>query len=809
MRTRLLGLAASFLAAGALSATTYTVTNTSDSGAGSLRQAIIDANTNAGADTIDFNITGSGVHSIALATALPAITSPVTINGYTQSGASANTHDTSQGLNTVLQIEVNGSALSSANCLDVAAASTTIKGLVINGCDQAGIHLQDTASGAVIEGNFIGTDPTGSSASPTRPTKQISGSAPANCRIGGTTPAARNLISGGGTRISLGISFGGPVGLTIQGNLIGTNAAGTATLQSGGEGITLVSAINATIGGTAAAARNVISGNSTGMIIGGVSSDGTVVAGNFIGVDVTGIVPLPNTGYGISFDGSHVTIGGSAPGAGNVISGNDGIGLVLGGSATSTFAIVQGNFIGTDLSGTLALGNADRAIHAGAPDSTIGGTGPGEGNVIANTRVTAGGQTGDGVYLPFGTGNRIRGNSIHGNAGLGIDVMPAGSPDGVTPNDPGDADTGGNAMQNFPVLSSVTNGATTRIQGALHSTASTIFDLDFYANPACSSFPREYLQGLTYLGPGQTTTDGNGDAVFDVTLPVATEAGARISATATDPVGNTSEFSQRLPFSVSPTSGPPAGGTAITIHGTDFAAGASVTIGGQPATNVVVGSSQTITAVTPALGGGAANDLVVTNLDDTTGTLVKGFVTDFLDVPPSNLFYSYVTTLVSNAITAGVGGGNYGVATNTLRQQMAVFLLKSKYGLCYTPPPCTTQTFTDVPCSSNFAPWIYELVAENITGGCATGLYCPADPVKRQQMAVLLLKTFEGPGYTPPACSVASFPDVPCSSNFAPWIYELVARNITGGCGNGNYCPTNPATRGQMATFLVKTFGLQ
>jgi hypothetical protein len=808
MRFRL-GLAVGLLSASLLSAATFTVTSTADSGAGSLRQAITDANNAAGADTIAFNIVGSGVHSIALATALPAITSPVTINGYTQGGASANTHDTSQGLNTVLRIEINGGALSSASCLDVGAADTTIKGLVINGCDQAGIHLQDSATGAVIEGNFIGTDPTGTSASPTRPAKQISGSAPPNCRIGGTTPAARNLISGGGTRIYLGVSFGGPVGLAIQGNLLGTNVAGTAALQSNGEGITLIAATNATIGGTAASARNVISGSSTGLIIAGDSSNGVVIAGNFIGVDVTGTVPLPNTGYGIYVDSAHLTIGGSAAGAGNVISGNDGIGIVLGGSAASTFAIVQGNFIGTDLTGTLALGNADRAIHAGGPDSTIGGTGPGDGNVIANTRITAGGQTGDGVYLPFGTGNRIRGNSIYGNAGIGIDVMPSGSPDGVTPNDPGDADTGGNAMQNFPVLSSVTNGATTRIQGALHSTPSTIFDLDFYANPACSKFPREYLQGRTYLGPGQTTTDGNGDASFDVTLPVATEAGARISATATDPVGNTSEFSQRLPFSVSPPSGPPAGGTAITIHGTDFAAGATVTIGGHLATNVVVGSSKTITAVTPAVTGGAANDLVVTNPDNTTGTLVKGFVTDFLDVPPGHQFYSYVTTLVSNAITAGSGGGNYGVASNTLRQQMAVFLLKSKYGLCYTPPPCTTQMFTDVPCASNFAPWINELVAENITTGCAAGLYCPGDPVKRQQMAVLLLKTFEGPGYAPPACAVATFTDVPCSSNFAPWIYELVARNITGGCGANIYCPTNPATRGQMATFLVKTFGLQ
>jgi hypothetical protein len=140
---------------------------------------------------------------------------------------------------------------------------------------------------------------------------------------------------------------------------------------------------------------------------------------------------------------------------------------------------------------------------------------------------------------------------------------------------------------------------------------------------------------------------------------------------------------------------------------------------------------------------------------------------------------------------------------------MAVFLMKALHGLCFVPPPCTAAVFTDVPCTSTFAPWINELVAEGITGGCGTGTYCPADPVKRQQMAVLLLKTLGGVSYTPPACVTPTFDDVPCDSPFAPWIYDLVARGITGGCGNGSYCPTVAATRGQMAVFVVKTFSLQ
>src|SRR5262249_33600850 len=147
--------------------------------------------------------------------------------------------------------------------------------------------------------------------------------------------------------------------------------------------------------------------------------------------------------------------------------------------------------------------------------------------------------------------------------------------------------------------------------------------------------------------------------------------------------------------------------TALTLTGTSFLDGATVSIGGQPATGVVVTNDHTITATAPALAPGSVNDVTVLNPDQLTGTLAKGWVADFLDLPAGQQFYSYVTTLVQNAITVGVGGGNYGVDQPTLRQQMAVFLMKARHGLCYVPPPCVTATFTDVPCSSGFAPWIY------------------------------------------------------------------------------------------------------
>ena len=177
---------------------------------------------------------------------------------------------------------------------------------------------------------------------------------------------------------------------------------------------------------------------------------------------------------------------------------------------------------------------------------------------------------------------------------------------------------------------------------------------------------------------------------------------------------------------------------------------------------------------------------------------------NFLDVPEGHQFIAFVTTLVSNGITAGIGGGNYGVDQPTLRQQMAVFLLKAKHGLCYVPPPCQSD-FADVPCPSTFADWIEALADEGISGGCGGGNFCPTNPVRRDQMAPFLLKAKHGSSYVPPACT-GLFDDVPCPSLFADWIEQLNAESITGGCGGDNYCPLVNATRGQMAVFVVKTF---
>ncbi len=179
----------------------------------------------------------------------------------------------------------------------------------------------------------------------------------------------------------------------------------------------------------------------------------------------------------------------------------------------------------------------------------------------------------------------------------------------------------------------------------------------------------------------------------------------------------------------------------------------------------------------------------------------------FSDVLTTHPFYGFVENLFHNRVTTGCSATGYCPGNVVTRAQMAVFLLKAKHGPDFTPPPCL-GFFTDVDCPSPFADWVEQLAAEGVTAGCGGGFYCPTTPVRRDQMAAFLLKSEHGSSYTPPSCS-GVFGDVACPSLFADWVEQLAAEQVTGGCGNGNYCPLNQITRGQMAVFLVKTFGLQ
>ncbi len=350
--------------------------------------------------------------------------------------------------------------------------------------------------------------------------------------VGGTTASARNVISGNWTS---GVRIDHAGANSVMGNYIGTDETGNAPMGNSLEGVLVVESPDAIVGGTIPGARNIISGNLIGIGILG-NANGVVVEGNYIGTDPAGNGAVPNQSNGVQVIGSGSLIGGSSPAAANVISGNGEDGVYLFSSDAGNNRI-QGNLIGTTASGA-ALGNSGHGVQAYATGpNTIGGPGDRDGNTIANNG-------GDGVAVVLGGGpshqKAILRNSIFANAGLGIDL----DNDGVTPNDAGDADEGANGWQNFPVLANVTSdGVGTFINPvSLNSTPNTTFRIEFFANQACD--PTGYGEGQYFIGWTAATTDGAGDVSFNVSIGSPVPSGYFLTATATDPYNNTSEFSR-------------------------------------------------------------------------------------------------------------------------------------------------------------------------------------------------------------------------------------------------------------------------
>ena len=408
-----------------------------------------------------------------------------------------------------------------------------------------GIFLQEIgASDTLIQGNFIGTDSTGTMAKGNS-VYGIYVRRSRNTVIGGSAAGARNIISGNATGIAVAAGGGDVLGTVIQGNYIGTNAAGTTALGNA-SGVSLEYASTVLLGGTATGAGNVISGSNfpnsgVGLAILSENQDlsNLKVEGNLIGTNAAGTAALPNSSDGIRValigGSTGLVIGGSAAGAGNIISGNAHNGI----SATGGNLTVHGNIIGTDSNGTADLRNGFSGINIlSGNNCMIGGTSPGEANIIAFNGAVNTAFNFAGIKVNVGTGHRIRGNSIYSNTGLGINHTLLG----VHPNDDCDTDTGANNYQNFPVLGSVTSsGNLTTIIGSLNSTPLSQFTLDFYSSPSCDE--SGHGEGKIYLGSAVVNTDNNCNANFEVSVPVAVAAGEVVTATATDSAGNTSEFS--------------------------------------------------------------------------------------------------------------------------------------------------------------------------------------------------------------------------------------------------------------------------
>jgi titin len=470
---------------------------------------------------------------------------------------------------------------------NIIGGTGTGAGNVIAGNSAAGVAITNGSSGNLVQGNLIGTDVTGTQPlGNAQQGVALVGAGTSNNLVGGTDTAARNIISASLHNNGLGI-FGGATANAVQGNYIGTDISGTVALANAdsGVGVSDAGTSNNTIGGSVAGAGNLISGNLVAGIQFFAASGGNLVQGNYVGTDASGTQPLGNTYAGVAISGAHDnTVGGPAAGAANLISGNIGNGVRVETSGT-TGNLIQGNLVGTDVTGTIALGNGsdgvDSAvlIDAGASNNTIGGTAAGTGNVVSGNYF-------NGVRIRDSSNNVIQGNFIGtdvtgtqplGNAASGAAI--SGNASGNVIGGPGGGNTiafngtdgvlvdtavgviisqnsifasrnlgielvnGANNNQAFPVLTSATSdGSSTTIAGTLTSAPNTTFTLEFFTNSVPN--PSGFGEGQQYLGSWSVTTDGGGNVNFTATFPTGDTTGQYIAATATDPGNDTSSFSQ-------------------------------------------------------------------------------------------------------------------------------------------------------------------------------------------------------------------------------------------------------------------------
>ncbi|PYS62142.1 MAG: hypothetical protein DMF74_14270 [Acidobacteria bacterium] len=309
-------------------------------------------------------------------------------------------------------------------------AGNVISGNNINGTAEAGagVHISVYLGGGTTQvlGNFIGTNPAGTGAIANRSGVVIEGAA--NNSIGGTTAAARNIISGN-TETGIRIINAGATNNLVQGNFIGTDATGNNAIANG-DGVQVgIGAQNNMIGGTATGAGNVISGNGSGVAVTGGS--GTSIVGNIIGLNVSGIARVGffgNDFAGVLISGGSATVGGTAPGSRNVISGNgghnvsavrpaqifaDGVGVIISGGTGSQ---VIGNLIGPDAAGTGTIANDSGVRIDGVANNVIGGTSSAARNIIS------GNEFGVGITGIGATNNVVQGNLITGNGEGGVGI---------------------------------------------------------------------------------------------------------------------------------------------------------------------------------------------------------------------------------------------------------------------------------------------------------------------------------------------------------------------------------------------------
>lgn len=427
-----------------------------------------------------------------------------------------------------------GQAFSGVSILS-GALNNTIGGTVsgsgnlISGNGAAGVLVFDAGTnGNMVQGNFIGVTSLSGPLGNTFYGVGIFGGAQMNT-VGGTVTMARNVISGNAFN---GVIIGGTDTNQnmVQGNYIGTEANGTSVIANGSPGVTIFGeAKNNIVGGTVAGARNVISGNGSREVeISGLGTTGNTIQGNYLGLDPTGAVlpNLNNDGAGIYDSAQNNTFGGTTPGARNYVCGHSGYGLFLSDANTSGNQ-VQGNTIGlTPIGATAGNMGYGIGIFNSAQANLIGGSALGASNVIS-----ANGADGVGVFglNSVTIKNTISRNAIFGNGGKGVGLYD-----------------GGNNSQPFPTLntasvSTATNPNGTDVAGSLTAAPNTTYLVEFFANVVPE--PSGFGEGQIFIGAMNVTTNGAGTVNFTASLAAALPL-LPISATATDPLGNTSQFAQ-------------------------------------------------------------------------------------------------------------------------------------------------------------------------------------------------------------------------------------------------------------------------
>lgn len=482
-----------------------------------LRAAIQEVNALGGGPfAIGVNL-GAGGGAIRPASALPSITVPVVIDAVSQqSGAFCGSEGAPASLNVVLK----GDLTTGVDGLTLASGSggSTIRGLVINEFDGHGIRV--ASNNNEIACNFIGVGPAGTAAQPNGlDGVHVTGN---SNRIGGDSAALRNVLSGNlGSGVE--IAGAGAAGNQVKGNIIGLAAGGGAALGNGANGVEIDAAVNSVVGGNSPVEGNIISANGQHGVRIFNGATGNAVRGNTIGLNEAGAADRGNANSGVILDNAPDNIvGGANPNYGNLIAGNGANGVLVQGGASSNN--IRHNRIGLDANGG-PMGNDGAGVRFNqSSDNWVGD------NTIAHN-----GQGGV-VVLAQGQMNRIRSNSIYDNTGLGIDL----DNNGVTPNDgAGDPDTGGNALQNFPVITDIDFVAGV-VDAALISTANMQFDIDFFSSAQCDASGNG--EGQTWLGTYTGTSSGSGTLVFTHPLSGLVD-GEYLTAVATDANNNSSEFS--------------------------------------------------------------------------------------------------------------------------------------------------------------------------------------------------------------------------------------------------------------------------